>query len=133
MVQVSAFDHLVLRVGDARRSVDWYRERLGLESERFAEWEAGNAPFPSVRVDDGCVIDLIEAERTGTNVDHLCLVVAVGDVELIAGSSDFEVVDGPDDRWGARGMGRSVYVLDPDGNVIELRAYPVGMAVNQAE
>jgi catechol 2,3-dioxygenase-like lactoylglutathione lyase family enzyme len=33
------------------------------------------------------------------------------------------VVDGPGRRYGARGDGWSVYVLDPDGNTVELRAY----------
>ena len=39
-------------------------------------------------------------------------------------SGRFTVVDGPDQRFGARGMATSVYVTDPDGTVVELRAYP---------
>jgi len=35
-----------------------------------------------------------------------------------------EVIEGPADRYGARGTGQSIYVRDPDGNVIELRWYP---------
>jgi len=33
------------------------------------------------------------------------------------------VVDGPDTRWGAQGDATSLYVKDPDGNVVELRYY----------
>jgi len=35
----------------------------------------------------------------------------------------FRVVDGPDTRYGAQGDGWSIYVLDPDDNVVELRTY----------
>ena len=35
----------------------------------------------------------------------------------------FDIVEGPVERWGARGVGWSVYVTDPDGNQVELRSY----------
>ena len=101
----------------------WYRDELGLEALRFDEWERGEVFFPSVRVDEGTIIDVLENERSGQNVDHICLVVT-DDVDALAASGRFEVVDGPDVRWGARGNARSLYVRDPDGNVVELRAYP---------
>ena len=113
----------MLNVADVRRSVAWYGDQLGLEVLRFDEWQRGEVFFPSVRVDAGTIIDIIQAERTGQNVDHLCLVVD-DDVEEIARSGEFDVVEGPDVRWGARGNGMSVYVRDPDGNVVELRSYP---------
>jgi len=121
-VRVLGLDHVVLNVADTRRSIAWYRDELGLEVLRMDEWEAGRVFFPSVRVDATTIIDILEAERTGQNVDHLCLVVA-DDVDELAASGRFDVVDGPDVRWGARGDGRSVYVRDPDGNVVELRNY----------
>ncbi|WP_405114950.1 hypothetical protein OG559_11255 [Micromonospora sp. NBC_01405] len=43
--------------------------------------------------------------------------------EVIA-SGDLDVVEGPAGRFGARGSATSVYVRDPDGNVVELRWYP---------
>jgi len=124
MVQVQALDHIVLLVHDARRSAAWYRDRLGLEPERLAEFEAGEVFFPSLRIDPHTVIDLLEAPPDGRNVDHFCLVVDGPSVDAIAASPDFDVVEGPVDRWGARGMARSTYVRDPDGHLVELRAYP---------
>jgi catechol 2,3-dioxygenase-like lactoylglutathione lyase family enzyme len=106
-----------------RRSVAWYRDRLGLPVERFDEWERGEVFFPSLRIDEHTIIDLVEHERSGVNVDHVCLVLADADIDALAASGDFDVVDGPADLWGARGMGRSVYVADPDGNRVELRTY----------
>lgn len=122
-MRVIGFDHLVLNVADARRSLDFYGGRLGLATERVEEWEAGQVFFPSVRIDDRTIIDLLETARGTENVDHFCLVVD-GDADELAARADLDVVEGPVDRWGAQGMARSVYIRDPDGNLVELRSYP---------
>ncbi len=122
-MNVSGLDHLVINVGDVERSITWYTELLGLRVERVDEWRAGSAPFPSVRIDSGTIIDLMELARTGQNIDHLCLVVDRADVDAVATDARFHVVEGPAERWGAQGVGWSVYVTDPDGNVVELRSY----------
>jgi catechol 2,3-dioxygenase-like lactoylglutathione lyase family enzyme len=122
-MHVHELDHLVLNVEDVERSLAWYTGLLGLTPERVDDWRAGQVPFPSVRINDRTIIDLMTIERTGHNVDHICLVVDRGDVDAIADDSRFDVVDGPVDRWGARGSGWSVYVTDPDGNTVELRSY----------
>ena len=122
-MRVLGFDHLVLNVADVRRSLDFYVGRLGLAPERVEEWVRGEVVFPSVRVDATTIIDLLEQERATGNVDHLCLVVD-DDVDELAASGGFDIVDGPGERWGAQGVARSLYVRDPDGNVVELRRYP---------
>jgi catechol 2,3-dioxygenase-like lactoylglutathione lyase family enzyme len=122
-MHVHELDHLVLNVEDVERSLAWYTGLLGLTPERVDDWRAGQVPFPSVRINEGTIIDLMTIERTGHNVDHICLVVDRGDVDAIADDSRFDVVVGPVDRWGARGSGWSVYVTDPDGNTVELRSY----------
>jgi catechol 2,3-dioxygenase-like lactoylglutathione lyase family enzyme len=126
MVQISGFDHLVLRVADVEASLLWYAEMLGLERERVEDWRAGTAPFPSVRVSPHVIIDLIPATgKVGErNVDHLCLVASAETISAVdADRESYRVVSGPDERWGARGVGLSIYVLDPDDNVVELRTY----------
>lgn len=122
MVNVIGFDHLVLVVADVERSVAWYVDELGLRPERLEEWRAGKVLFPSVRLTPTSIIDILAGQRGDRNVDHLCLVVD-DDIEAIAASRRFTVVDGPATRWGAQGDAMSVYVLDPDGNVVELRRY----------
>lgn len=125
MLRIQAMDHVVLAVGDVERSVAWYRDVLGLEVERYDRWKDGEVPFPSVRIDATTIIDLLPGERgTGRgNVDHVCLVVDETDLAALRDSGTFDVVDGPARRWGARGNGWSLYVRDPDGNVVELRHY----------
>jgi catechol 2,3-dioxygenase-like lactoylglutathione lyase family enzyme len=121
-VHVTGLDHVVLLVADARRSLAWY-QHLGLVPERVDEWAAGDAPFPSVRIDATTVIDLVEGPRSGVNADHLCLVVEPCDLDALAASPDLDVIEGPVPRWGAQGWATSVYVRDPDANVVELRHY----------
>ena len=124
-VQVTGLDHVVLNVADAEASVRWYG-RLGLQSVRLEEWRRGEAPFVSLRVDDATIIDLQQRERTGENLDHVCLTVDDSvDIDALAASGAFEVVRGPRRLYGARGWGRGFYVRDPDGNVVELRNYRV--------
>ena len=121
-MRVTALDHIVLDVADVRRSLDFYVGTLGLEPMQVEEWEAGRAFFPSVRIDAGTIIDLLEGERSGENLNHFCLVVD-DDVEQLAASGDLDIIDGPGERSGARGQGTSVYLKDPDGNVVELKNY----------
>jgi catechol 2,3-dioxygenase-like lactoylglutathione lyase family enzyme len=122
---VQALDHIVLVVADVERSVAWYRDELGLEALRLDEWRAGKVPFPSVRVSESTIIDVLAGSRAteGVNVDHLCLVVEPTDLAAVVDSGRFAVVQGPVKRWGARGDGTSIYVRDPDGNLVELRYY----------
>jgi catechol 2,3-dioxygenase-like lactoylglutathione lyase family enzyme len=124
VLQVRGFDHVVLVVDDVERSLAWYGEALGLAGERVEAWRRGEVPFPSVRIDEGTVVDLVAGSRNGgRNVDHFCVVVEPVDFEAVKQSGRFRVVDGPAARWGARGVAPSLYVLDPDDNVVELRYY----------
>ncbi|WP_431981097.1 VOC family protein [Streptomyces qinglanensis] len=134
-MRVKDFDHLVLKVADVERALAFYCGPLGLEPVRVEEWRAGAVPFPSVRVSPVTIIDLLDrsadAEEDGaaggadgTNVDHICLVVEPLDWRAVIASGDFQVLEGPVSRFGARGTAQSVYVRDPDGNTIELRWYP---------
>ena len=128
-VRIIGFDHLVLWVDDVERSLAFYLGELGLEPVRVDEWRRGEVFFPSVRVDPTTILDLLQAppggrpHTEGRNVDHLCLVVEPTDLQAVADSGRFTVVDGPGTRFGAQGDGTSLYVVDPDGNTVELRHY----------
>ncbi len=124
VVRVTDFDHLVLNVADVERSLDFYCGPLGLEPVQVYEWRAGKVPFPSVRVTDRTIIDLVGKPRGESNVDHICLVVEPLDWQEVIDSGTFTVLAGPVSRSGARGQATSVYVADPDGNTVELRWYP---------
>lgn len=125
-VTVTAFDHLVLRCADVDTTLAWYSDVLGLQPLRVKEWRAGEISFPSVRVDAGTIIDLVGRDDQlsgGGDVDHFCLVVDQIDLDALAASGVFDVIEGPATRYGARGTGTSLYVRDPNGMTIELRHY----------
>ena len=127
MIQVTAMDHIVLRVSDVERSLDWYANKLGLAPVREDEWRAGECPFPSVRISADTIIDLIDGDvdHDARNLDHFCMVVTPESMDEVRGSTDFDIVRDPDFAlFGARGMADGLYIRDPDGNEIELRAYP---------
>ncbi|MBM7169273.1 VOC family protein [Streptomyces sp. G44] len=126
-MRVIAFDHLVLNVSDIERSLAFYTGPLGLEPVRVEEWREGKVPFPSVRVSPTTIIDLVkpaDGQPKGSNVDHICLVVEPLDWQQVIDSGAFTVLDGPGERFGARGTALSLYVQDPDANTVELRWYP---------
>ncbi|MEU4690470.1 VOC family protein [Actinoplanes sp. NPDC023714] len=123
-LQVIAFDHLVLNVNDVERSLAFYCGVLGLQPVRVDEWRAGKIKFPSVRVDASTIIDLFSRSGGGSNVDHICLVVRPLDWQQVIASGIFTLVEGPVGRFGARGSATSIYVRDPDANIVELRWYP---------
>jgi catechol 2,3-dioxygenase-like lactoylglutathione lyase family enzyme len=122
-VTVTGLDHLVLNCADIETTLSWYVDRLGLSPVRVDEWRDGSAPFPSVRVNEQTIIDLIAGDHGAGRLDHFCLVIAATDLHSLAASGQFDVLDGPSTRFGARGNGESLYVRDPDGTTVELRYY----------
>lgn len=52
-----SLDHVVLWVADPLRSLEFFESVVGLAPVRVAEFRAGQAPFPSVRVSDVTILD----------------------------------------------------------------------------
>jgi catechol 2,3-dioxygenase-like lactoylglutathione lyase family enzyme len=124
LVKVLGLDHIVLVTPDVARALAFYAGPLGLPGVRVDEWHRGEVPFPSVRVDPTTLIDLMPGERTGVNQHHFCLVIAPADLDAVAADARVDVVSGPSDGlFGAQGYARSLYIRDPDDNIIELRSY----------
>ena len=116
-------DHIVVLTADVERSLAFYVDRLGLAPMRVEEFRRGEVFFPSVRVNEFTILDLFPGAPDGKNIDHFCVVVEPVDLEAVAASGAFDVVSGPSERFGAQGQARALYVLDPDGNIVELRHY----------
>ncbi|MCV7382109.1 dioxygenase [Mycobacterium alsense] len=122
-------DHVVLWTRDPRASVDFYSRVVGLAPLRLAEFEAGEAPFPSVRVCDETIIDLMPlAEGSdGQPVNHICIAVSKEEFDALDARLQAEGVDTSrrlKHSFGARGWSpQTYYFADPDDNVVEARYY----------
>jgi len=130
-VQVAGLDHVVLRVADLERSTAFYRDVLNCAVEKWQpelgllQLRAGSALIDLVTLDGPIGREGgAGAAREGRNLDHLCLrLERFEEAELRAHLAAFGVEAGRTaDRYGAEGYGASIYIQDPDGNTIELKA-----------
>ncbi|WP_193241417.1 VOC family protein [Streptomyces phaeolivaceus] len=133
-------DHVVLWVREPVAAADFYQKAVGLEPVRVTEYAAGRAPFPSVRLNDETILDLMPlamaetmtmvpgaADSAGHPVNHVCLAMpgdAFDELRTRLEERAVPVSDFSYDSFGARGTARrSFYFRDPDGNVFEARHY----------
>jgi glyoxylase I family protein len=123
---VTELDHIVLRCRDQDLMLDFYTRVLGLHEERRV------SQIGLVQLRAGAsMVDLVPATEprieSATNVDHFCLGIETDDlgsaIDYLRVNS-VEVLGEPGMRYGARGMGNSIYVRDPEGNVVELKQMP---------
>lgn len=124
-------DHIVLRVRDIDRMIGFYRDVLGCAVEKV-QAEIGLYQLRAGR----SLIDLVPLDGAlgrmggagpgaeGRNLEHFCLEVSRFDDEAIrAHLAAHSVVMGTTgDRYGAGGQGLSIYLTDPEGNNVELKA-----------
>jgi catechol 2,3-dioxygenase-like lactoylglutathione lyase family enzyme len=135
MFRIREIDHLVLRVSDLDKMLQFYCTALGCPVERrqdaigLVQLRAGRS-----------LLDLVPVEgklgraggaapgKAGRNLDHFCFRVEPFDEAAIrARLREHGVSAGPvETRYGAEGEGPSIYVTDPEGNVVELKGPPGG-------
>ena len=133
MFSLVGLDHLVLRIVDVERMLDFYCNVLGCIVERrrdeigLIQLRAGSALIDLVPV-DGKLGRAGGAPpgKEGRNLDHFCLRVEPFDEPSIrAAFARRGYAAGPvEQRYGADGDGPSIYATDPEGNVVELKGPP---------
>jgi len=132
-IPVRGLDHIVLRVVDLDAMIAFYGEVLGCPVERrqdeigLVQLRAGTAMIDLVPVDGklGRAGGAAPGAE-GRNLDHLCLRVEPFDeVAIRRHLQAHGVAAGPvESRYGAEGEGPSIYLLDPEGNTVELKGPP---------
>jgi glyoxylase I family protein len=129
-IQIRRIDHVVLRVRDVAAALRFWVDALGCKVERSSDalglhqLRAGESLIDLVPV-DGPLGRLGGAAPAGEgrNVDHVALALASFDEAAIRAHLAAHGVEPGDvaERYGAAGTGPSMYVRDPDGNVVELK------------
>src|ERR671933_2524627 len=126
-IQLEGLDHLVLTVTDIDRTCEFYERVLGMKGVMFGDNRRALA-FGSQKINlhqIGHEFEPKAAAPTPGSAD-LCFLTRTPLKEVIEHLHALEVAveEGPVRRTGARGPMESVYLRDPDGNLIEISNYP---------
>lgn len=133
-------DHIVLWVEDPAKSLEFFEKVVGLEGVRAEEYRQKKTGFPSVRVSEDTIIDLIArafaptvnaipgaAGTAGHPTNHVCLAMTekeFGELQQRLEANGTKVGHFMEQQFGARGIApKAFYFRDPDGNVLEARYY----------
>lgn len=135
MIAIREIDHLVLRVSDLPRMLDFYCRLLGCsvarrdDAQGLVQLRAGRSLIDLVTVAGllGRAGGAAPA-REGRNLDHFCVRVEPFDAAEIRAFLEAHGVSAGEvaSRNGAEGEGPSMYLSDPEGNVVELKGAPQG-------
>jgi len=143
MIKPVAIDHIVLRTDRYQALVTFYCEVLGCVRER-----ATSEAFGLTQLRAGsALIDLVDVNgqlgragggppgATDNNMDHFCLQIEPFDEAELIAYLDARGVEhsGFEERYGARGFGRSIYLKDVAGNTVELRSAAAGRPIDVPE
>jgi glyoxylase I family protein len=133
MIPIRDIDHLVLRVADLDKMLHFYCDTLGCTVERrqdaigLVQLRAGRSLIDLVPVGGklgraGGAAPGVE----GRNMDHFCLRVEPFDEAAIRSqlAQHGYTAGDVESRYGAEGEGPSIYLSDPEGNVVELKGPP---------
>ena len=122
-MNISHLDHLVLTVADIEKTADFYTRVLGMQLVTFGEGRKA-LTFGNQKINLHQAGREFEpkAERPTPGSADLCFIVATPLDRVIAHLEvqGVAILEGPVQRTGASGPIRSVYVRDPDLNLIEL-------------
>jgi glyoxylase I family protein len=127
--RISGIDHIVLRVSDLPRALEFYCGTLGCTLEReqpalgLTQLRAGRSLIDLVTA-DGPLGARVAQATAGPNLEHFCLSIAPFEERALrAHLAAHGVAAGESGaRYGAEGEGPSLYLEDPEGNRIELKA-----------
>jgi catechol 2,3-dioxygenase-like lactoylglutathione lyase family enzyme len=118
-IRVQGLDHVAFAVGDQQRSVDWYRDLLGLEREHEDAW--GDTPAAVMSGGSGLALFKTSAERSA-GFRHLAFRV---DRENFDRARRDLPDKGIEVEFQDHDVSHSLYFRDPDGVQVELTTYEV--------
>ena len=125
-MKIDRLDHLVLTVRDITASCDFYGQVLGMNVVTFGnERKALVFGKQKINLHEAGKEFEPKASRPTPGSADLCFITREPLASVMAhlGSHNVTITDGPVARTGAAGAIISVYLRDPDGNLIEISNY----------
>jgi catechol 2,3-dioxygenase-like lactoylglutathione lyase family enzyme len=125
-MQIERLDHLVLTVADIARTCEFYTRVLGMETVRFGEGRTA-LRFGQQKINLHAADNIpgLVADKPTPGSADLCFITAMPLAEVMGHlkACGVPLVAGPGPRAGAIGTIQSVYIRDPDQNLIEISNY----------
>ena len=123
---IASIDHVVLTTRDEARCIDFYTRVLGMQLERYGDNRiALRFGQQKINVHQPSVNAGLKAQHPTPGSLDLCFIAAVpldAIIEQLRGRG-VALIAGPSPRAGAHGPIRSIYVRDPDDNLVEIAEY----------
>lgn len=126
MISIDRVDHLVLTVADVDRSAEFYEQILGMKAVTFpGDRRAVSFGHQTIKLHPSSELVEPTAMHPIPGSANLCFVTssAISDVQDHLRGNDVRIEEGPVSRMGALGSITSLYLRDPDGNLIEVARY----------
>jgi catechol 2,3-dioxygenase-like lactoylglutathione lyase family enzyme len=125
-MQISHLDHLVLTVANLETTIDFYTRVLGMSVVTFGQNRKALV-YGSQKINLHELGNEFEpkAMRVKAGSADLCFIAVTPLLQVIEHlqAQQVEILEGPVERTGAVGKILSVYIRDPDGNLIEIANY----------
>jgi catechol 2,3-dioxygenase-like lactoylglutathione lyase family enzyme len=125
-MKIDRLDHLVLTVADIGRTCEFYTQILGMEVVKFGEGRTAlKFGRQKINLHPADNIPGLVADKPTPGSGDLCFItdVPLGEVMAQLEKCGVPLVAGPGPRAGAIGTIQSVYIRDPDQNLIEISNY----------
>jgi catechol 2,3-dioxygenase-like lactoylglutathione lyase family enzyme len=126
-MRIECLDHLVLTVKDISATCDFYSRVLGMEVITFGKNRKALAfGLQKINLHEAGHEMEPKAHRPTPGSADLCFITPAPVSQIIEHFSrlGIEIIEGPVKRTGAQGPIESIYLRDPDGNLIEISNYP---------
>jgi len=122
-MDINSLDHFVITVNNIQTSVRFYCNTLGMQHITFGD-NRHALKFGSQKINlhqtDNIFLPAANSPTPGSA--DLCFIVSTPIEQMIAelAEAEINIIDGPVERTGASGRLISIYIRDPDLNLIEL-------------
>ena len=129
--EIQSIDHIVMQAGDVPKTIKFYTEILGMTHSEFQPPNGGpvrqslHFGAQKINLHDARAPYLPHARNPAAGSIDLCFITrqSIGDWQQYLARCGIMIEDGPVRKAGANGELLSIYIRDPDGNLIEISNY----------